>query len=177
MRLITVLTLLVLALTHLAAHDRARAGQPRPAACVDFNAAVPERPAEHVPYPPTRKPWPVDVAAAAIVTEPLAAGRTGNLRPVVAEEIREWLKRYFVVPLTEWENGYSHVAGWDAGGWLVAGAQCFRWTVRPGGLGWIVYPDGTAVYLAAELHPRIRAVSLRQTGLVALAHWEARRSQ
>jgi hypothetical protein len=59
--------------------------------------------------------------------------------------------RYYVVPRTEWEHGYSHVAGGDEGGWLVSRGRCFMWTMRPGGLGWIVYPDGTAVYLAAEL--------------------------
>lgn len=68
---------------------------------------------------------------------------------VPAEEVRERLRRYVVISRQEWENGFSHVFGGDQGGWLVRGNECFQWIVRPGGLAWIVYPDGAAVYLAA----------------------------
>ena len=152
MRLIAVLTLLAIPLTNVAAQDPARPGLPRPAACAGFKTAGSSLPAEHVPYPQVRQPWPVDVSKATIVKDPLVARHSSDrFRPLPVEQVRTQLKRYYVVPRTEWEHEYSHVAGGDEGGWLVASGRCFMWTMRPGGLGWIVYPDGTAVYLAADL--------------------------
>lgn len=161
MRLIAMLTLSFLPLAHAAAQDLASAGGLRPAACADFKTTVSVPSVEHVPYPPIRQTWPVDVSTATIVKDPLAAGRVVNFQPVSVEQVRKQFKRYFVLPRTEWEHGYSHVGGHDEAGWLIAGGRCFRWTMRPGGLGWIVYPDGTAVYLAAELHRIYGAVPLR----------------
>jgi hypothetical protein len=138
----------------VAAQNTERAGLPRPEKCAGFKIARSSRQTEHIPYPQVRRPWPVDVSKATIVKDPLVGRSESNLfRPVSVEQVREQLKQYSVVPRSEWKNAYSHVAGGDEAGWLVAQDECFRWTMRPGGLAWIVYPDGTAVYLAAELHP------------------------
>ena len=153
MRLITVLTLWVLLFADVAAQESPRAGAPRPEACAGFKIAGSSRAAERDPYPQTRKPWAVDVSSATIVKDPLVARIfAGRFEPLSIEQIRERLTKYFVLTRTEWLHGYSHAGGGDEGGWLVAGGECYLWTIRPGGLGWIVYPDGTAVHLAAELH-------------------------
>ena len=78
-----------------------------------------------------------------------------RMKPAPIEKIREALAQYRVLPREDWLHQYSHVAGHDEGGWLVAGNQCFQWRLRPGGLAWIVYPDGTAVYLTAHLPERL----------------------
>ena len=153
MRFIAVLALLIFPLADVAAQYPARPSLPRPAACAAFRTADSSLPAEHVPYPKVRQPWPVDVSIATIVKDPLVARHSSDrFRPPSVEQVRKELKRYYVVPRTVWKDEYSHVAGGDEGGWLVSHGRCFMSTLRPGGLGWIVYPDGTAVYLAADLH-------------------------
>ena len=152
MRVIGLLTLLLLPLPHLAAQGVARAGVPRPAACIALDPDPMSTPAEHVPYPPLRKRWPIDLSTATIVKDPsLRHYVSGAFRPVTVEQVRARLAGYFVVPRAHWENGYSHVGGGDESGWLVAGGRCFLWTVRPAGLAWIIYPDGNTVYLAEEI--------------------------
>ena len=128
----------------------AGAAAPIPASCRAFKTPPPWRPEEHSPYPVVGRPWPFDASKAGIVPDDRVAPRRSEyFARVPAEEVRERLRRYVVVSMQEWENGFSHVAGGDQGGWLVSGKECFQWIVRPGGLAWIVYPDGTAVYLAA----------------------------
>jgi hypothetical protein len=89
------------------------------------------------------------VSKAEIVKDERVARRHEYFAPVSIQDVRERLGRYVVVSREEWKNGFSHVAFGDEGGWLVTETECFQWIVRPGGLAWIVYPDGTAVYLAA----------------------------
>ena len=149
---IAVSTLWVLPVAIVAAQEPSRGAVSKPEECAGFRAVTSSLPAEHVPYPKTGKPWPIDVARARIVKDSTVA-RPGSdhFRPIAVEQVREHLRRSFVVSRREWEQEYSHVAGGDEGGWLVAGSRCFMWTIRPGGLAWIVYPDGAAVYLAAEV--------------------------
>jgi len=100
--------------------------------------------------------WPVDISKAEIIKDQRVARRLSEyFRPISHEEVREKLMRYVVVSRQEWDHGFSHVAHSDEGGWVATEKECFQWIVRPGGLAWIVYPDGTAVYLAA-FRPRMQ---------------------
>lgn len=127
---------------------RTATSPPRPAACEGLKITGVAQLSEHVPYPPIGRPWPFEVSTATIVNDSLVAHpSTDRFPPTSIDQVRAALTRYLVVPRTEWEHFYSHVAGHDEGGWLVAGKQCFAWTMRPGGLAWIAYPDGMAVYL------------------------------
>ena len=74
---------------------------------------------------------------------------TDRFPSISIDQVRAAPARYVVVPRTEWEHSFSHVAGHDEGGWLVAGNQCFGRAMPPGGIAWLAYPDGTPVYLAA----------------------------
>jgi hypothetical protein len=107
--------------------------------------------ADHVPYPVSGQPWPVDLASAEIILDPMRSS-TFLPRPSIPrhsiDEVRERLTRYRVLPGERWRHNYSHVGGLDQSGWLIAGGLCYRWTLRPGGLAWVTYPDGTAVHLA-----------------------------
>lgn len=124
---------------------------PRPPACTGITLGSGAKAAEHVPYPPVGRPWPVSIEKAAITKDSqVAHPATDEFGATSIEKVRAALTRYFVVPKEEWEHSYSHVGLHDEGGWVVAGNQCFAWTLRPGGLGWITYPDGTAVYLTAS---------------------------
>ena len=129
----------------------AGAAAPIPASCRGFQIPPPSEPSEHSPYPAIGKYWPVDTSHAEIVQdERLARSRPESLAPVSIEDVRERLTRYVVVSREEWDNGFSHVAFADQGGWLATETECFQWVVRPGGLAWIVLSDGSAVYLAAS---------------------------
>jgi len=62
------------------------------------------------------------------------------------------LKSYYVVPVYEWQNYYSHVGMGDKVGEIILpGGSHIQWMLRPGGLAAVVYPDGGVVYLAREL--------------------------
>lgn len=128
---------------------------PTPASCSGFKVPPPSDPGEHSPYPAIGKRWPMDVSKAEIVKDERVARRDEYFAPVSIQDVREKLSRYVVVSREEWQHGFSHVAFGDEGGWLVTQTGCFQWMVRPGGLAWIVYPDGTAVYLAA-FRPNVR---------------------
>ena|SRR6266496_2893067 len=133
----------------------------RPALCIEFKPPAAPRPSQHVPYPPMGKRWAVDVSNAEVVTDATVARRWfERFPPVALEQVRKILTEYVVVSQEEWETGYAHVGGGDQGGWIVTKEHCFQWIIRPGGLAWIVYPDGTAVYLAASsrdnVRPRVR---------------------
>ena len=162
-RLIASLALTVLLQAGIGAQGAATPPVPRPAGCEGFKTLPltlsdrlrdasttpdPWPPAEHVPYPPLRERWPVDVSTATIVDDPSVAFSTDErLPPASIGQVRQRLTNYVVLPHVEWQHRYSHVGGLDQGGWVVTRDQCFTWTVRPGGLAWVVYPDGTAVYL------------------------------
>ena len=109
---------------------------------------------------PIGKPWPEDVYRAVItIDDSLTLPRdpqfsASTLHPI---EVRELLMRYVVVPEAEWKNEYSHVAGGDVAGWItLPDERRMIWMLRPGGLGWIVYPDGGTVYLTAARHAKRR---------------------
>jgi hypothetical protein len=123
---------------------------PRPAVCEAFAASV-ERPgAEHAPYPPIGDPWPIEVSRGKLVKDSRVTRRLSQYFPPLSlDEVRDRLMHFVVVPRHEWEHGYSHVTLSDEGGWLVVDKKCFKWIVRPGGLAFVIYPDGTAVYLAS----------------------------
>lgn len=143
--------LLFAALVASPAHgqDSRDAAPPIPAACQGLKLPPPTRPAEHRPYPPIGMRWPVDVAKAEIAKDERVAHRLSEyFRPLSLEEVRANLSQYLVVPRERWEHDNSHVALSDEGGWVATERECFQWIVRPGGLAWIVYADGTAVYLA-----------------------------
>jgi hypothetical protein len=144
---------------------RAAVSPPRPPACADMTTVVGGATVtEHVPYPPPGRPWPVGIATAAITKDShVAHPWTDSFRDTSIDEVRLALTQYLVVHKAEWEHSYSHVAGHDEGGWVVAGNRCFSWRLRPGGLAWITYPDGTAVYLAASCRASVgSACSSRQ---------------
>jgi len=118
----------------------------RPPACRGFKSTWP--PADHVPYPPIGHPWPVAGASADIVINSRVPYlRAPRLLPLTAEDVREALMRSSVVSRDEWISA-SHIALLEEeSAWLVAGESCYRFFAG-GGLDWIAYPDGTAVYLA-----------------------------
>src|SRR5262249_52743149 len=72
------------------------------------------------------------------------------------DDLRARLALYLVIPRDDWMHDFSHVGGSDEGGWLVSANRCYEYVVRPGGLAFVVYPDGTAGYLASCVsdHPR-----------------------
>jgi len=151
-------TPLLIVLLSAAVPSMAAAGAavPTRASCSGFKIPPPSHPSEHSPYPAIDRGWPVDTSHAEIVKDERVARRGSEyFAPVSIEDVRERLTRYVVVSREEWDNGFSHVALGDEGGWLTTATGCFQWIVRPGGLAWIVYPDGTAVYLAA-FRPKIR---------------------
>jgi hypothetical protein len=129
---------------------------PTPPACaqVKLTASAWDM-ADHVPYPVSGEPWPVDLASAEIIVDPISSSiflpRPSIPRPSI-DEVRERLTRYRVLTGERWRNNYSHVGGLDHSGWLIGGGVCYRWTLRPGGLAWVTYPDGTAVHLAGCCH-------------------------
>lgn len=53
-----------------------------------------------------------------------------------------------IVTETQWWHEYSHVSGGQRYGYLVLhdGVR-LRWMVKPGGLAWLSWPDGSKVYL------------------------------
>jgi hypothetical protein len=67
-------------------------------------------------------------------------------------DVLQALKSYYVVPVYEWQNCYSHVGMGDKVGEIILpGGARMHWMLRPGGLAAVVYPDGGIVYLAREL--------------------------
>ena len=150
-------TPLLVVLLSAPVHSMVAAGAavPTAASCSGFAIPPPSEPSEHSPYPTIDKRWPVDVSKAEIVKDERVARRREYFAPISIQDVRERLSRYVVVSREEWENGFSHVAFGDEGGWLVTETGCFQWIVRPGGLAWTVYPDGTAVYLA-DFRPKTR---------------------
>lgn len=108
-----------------------------PADCQTLSSPLAQPPARR-PYPPVGQPLP------------LALERTKITGSLSAERVRQALSRLIVVPRDQWEHSYSHVYGMDESGWLVLDRNCLTWRLRPGGLGWVTYPDGTGVYLAGR---------------------------
>ena len=144
------LPIIILQILAILPPEGADAHASRPAGCAQFKTAVHSQPVEHVPYPSIGSPWPVDIGTAEIVKDLSVAKPLSDYFPRLSlEEVREKLTLYVVVALEEWEHGYSHVGLSDEGGWISTEKECFQWTIRPGGLAWIVYPDGSAVHLAA----------------------------
>ena len=128
----------------------------RPFPCRGFAEPSAYLPGEHVPYPPIGNPWPVDVVKAHLVEDPSVAVRLSDYFPRSSlEELRHLLALYLVVSRDDWMHNYSHVGLSDEGGWLVSGSRCFQFVVRPGGLAFVVYPEGTAVYLASCVGDRL----------------------
>jgi hypothetical protein len=137
-------------LMSMSATTRIATSPPRPPACEGLKIAGLAQLSEHVPYPRIGQSWPGEVSTATIVRDSLVAHPSSDmLPPISVDEVREALMRYLVVARNDWGRTRSIPGGLDEGGWLVAGGQCFAWAMRPGGLAWIGYPDGTAVYLSA----------------------------
>jgi hypothetical protein len=64
------------------------------------------------------------------------------------EELRQALTHAKVVPESKWRHEYSHVAGGDRYGHLfLADGIRVRWMARPGGLGWLEWPNGQKLHL------------------------------
>jgi len=64
------------------------------------------------------------------------------------EELRQALTHAKVVPEDKWRHEYSHVAGGDRyGHLLLADGTRVRWMVRPGGLGWLEWPNEQKLHL------------------------------
>jgi hypothetical protein len=142
-----------LAVALVLGQEPAPAAASRPAVCVGFRSQASEslvvHPKERSPYPPIGMPWPVDLSKAQIVKDRSVAERRSHYFPPLSlQQVREALTLYVVVSRDDWDH-YSHVGSSDEGGWIADGKDCYQWTIRPGGLAWIVYPDGTAVYLAS----------------------------
>lgn len=114
-------------------------------------------------YFPRYRSWPEDISSSKIVQrkklspkeelailnhlpEPEPSFEPAN------PDVRQTLMSYYVVPVYEWQNCYSHVALMDRVGDIILpnGARIV-WLLRPGGLAYITYPDGGAVYLAQQL--------------------------
>jgi hypothetical protein len=139
---------------HAAGPQGTGAKVPRPAACEGFALHSLRKLDQHVPYPPVGKPWPIDVSEAQIVKDgTVAYPSSHHFPPLSVEQARDALRLYVVVPHDVWSHHYSHVGLSDEGGWVATESECFQWIIRPGGLAWIVYPDGTAVYLAGCYDP------------------------
>lgn len=143
----------LLAVALLSGQGQARADGSKPAVCDGFRTQAAEgfvvHPKERSPYPPIGMPWPVDFSRAKIVKDRSVADRRSHYFPPLSpQQVREALTLYVVVSRDDWDH-YSHVSSSDEGGWIADGKDCYQWTIRPGGLAWIVYPDDTAVYLAS----------------------------
>lgn len=100
-----------------------------------------------------REPWPpADLGRADIVSDDaLVLDRSGreHVRETSPADVRQALSGYQAVEKTRWLREYHHVAGQDQAGWLVLpDGTRLKWVLRPGGLAYVQYPDGTTIFLA-----------------------------
>lgn len=67
---------------------------------------------------------------------------------VTCSDVTAFLGAADVVSEWQWLHGYSHVAFGDRTGrlTLIDGTE-LRWMIRPGGLGYLAFPDGRRAYL------------------------------
>ena len=107
------------------------------------------------PYPPVGRPLGLELSRAVITSSKEAwenYRRHAPWRPprrLKALDVQKLLATYLVVSRCEWGLN-SHVAGLDQSGWIdFPDGLRLHWNVRPGGLAWVVYPDGGEVYLTA----------------------------
>ena len=115
-------------------------------------AVVPRPQVPLEPYPELGSPLPFDFSRAALALNPVATGpcappaaKLRNRLPI--EEARRLLARYVVLRKCEWWM-YSHVGDEEGGSADDGKGLKLKWWIRPGGLAWVVYPNGRTVFLA-----------------------------
>jgi hypothetical protein len=101
---------------------------------------------------PTLHPWPIDLQNVEMSKDDkLVLHRTeywAHLDTPI-EDVRKSLSKFVVVDKDTWLHQYHHVSGGDQGGWIIfPDGERIKWILRPGGLAYIEYADGTIVYLA-----------------------------
>ena len=97
---------------------------------------------------PVGKPWGVALTNAVITVETPLSDEARKLWP--REKIAEPLSSYVVVSEHEWCNGFSHGGVDLCGSIKFPSGETYRYFLRPGGLGGVVYPDGGIIYLSGS---------------------------
>src|SRR5688572_22417172 len=99
-----------------------------------------------------RHSWPIDLRHAEIMKDDklvLKRSEYWSQLDTPIEEVRKSLSEFVAVDKDTWLHQYHHVSGGDQAGWIILpNGERIKWMLRPGGLAYVEYADGTQVYLA-----------------------------
>lgn len=116
--------------------------------------------------------WSQDISKARIVFAKrniIGTNPPNPKSPYDENYVRGALTTFFVRNGDDWRNCYSHIADCDLVGELEFPDKTkMQWAIRPGGLAFVVYPDGGVVYLAKEINPNWKTVARSELAKVAV---------